>query len=481
MSRSAGLRLRLACLALGCVAACTEATVTGTSHARSTTPLPAAARYIVELGGPGAPSPALTAAIHKAGGQIVRVQTSFGLALVKGLSPAAASALVSTGGARVVIPDVVFKLRPASRPRLVKLAVGRNVHAAAGPGSAAAVSLQWNMHVTHADSAWAHTGQGAGMHVYVLDSGIDTAHVELAGKIDLTNSTSFAYAPTDTFEQNPLPFSHDVVGHGTFVSSIVTTNSVVIAGTAPQATITMVRILDDSGSGSLFGLLNALVYAADLNADVINLSIGGYFNRTSSLDMDSATLLELVVQYCVSRGSLIVAAAGNESLNFNTATTPTASYVDSLEWPGGTPHVLSVGATGPIHLATFQDYDSIAVYSNYGSAGVGVFAPGGNIGPDSTPDASLDSIWVIGACSSATADCPGQENQYLVGIGTSFASPLVAGEAAVIKAQAGTLTPSAVEQCILKNADNITGKRPDPAYNFGRVNVLKSATASGCS
>jgi serine protease len=479
MSRSAGLRL--ACLALGFVAACTEATVTGTSHVRSTTPLPAAARYIVELGGPGTPSPALTAAIHKAGGQILRVQTSFGLALVKGLSPTAASALVGIGGARAVVPDYTFKLRPASTPRIVKLAAGRNVHAAGSPGSAAAVAVQWNMHVTHADSAWAHTSQGAGMHVYILDSGVDTAHQELTGKIDLTNSTSFAYAPTDTLELNPLPYYHDVVGHGTFVSSIVTTNSVVIAGTAPQATITMVRVLDDSGNGSFFGLLNALVYASDLNADVINMSLGGYFNRLLSGDMDLATLLELVVQYCVTRGSVVVAAAGNESLNFNTAETPTASYVDSLEWPGGTPHVLSVGATGPIYTGTFQDYDSIAVYSNYGSAGVGVFAPGGNLGPDSVPQASLDSDLVIGACSSSNALCPGQENQYLIGAGTSFASPLVAGEAAVIKAQSNTLTPSAVEQCILKNADNITGKRPDPAYNFGRVNVLKSATASGCS
>ena len=453
--------------------------MTGTSHVRST-PLPASARYIVELGGPGAPSPALTAAIHKAGGQILRVQTSFGLALVSGLSPAAASALVSSG-AHAVIPDYVFKLRPASTPRIVKLAANRNVHAAAGPGSATAVSLQWNMHVSHADSAWAHTSQGAGTHVYILDSGVDTAHQELAGKIDLANSTSFAYAPTDTLELNPLPYYHDVVGHGTFVSSIVTTNSVVIAGTAPQATITMVRILDDSGSGSFFSLLNALVYASDLNADVINMSIGGYFSRLNSLDMDSATLLELVVQYCVTRGAVVVAAAGNENVNFNTATSSTGSYVDSLEWPGGTPHVLSVGATGPIYTGTFQDYDSIAVYSNYGSAGVGVFAPGGNQGPDTVPQASLDSIWVIGACSSSNPICPGQENQYLIGIGTSFASPLVAGEAAVIKAQSNTLTPSAVEQCILKNADNITGKRPDPAYNFGRVNVLKSATASGCS
>jgi len=456
--------------------------VTGTSHVRATTPLPAAARYIVELGGPGTPSPALTAAIHKAGGQILRVQSSFGLALVKGLSPAAASALVSTAGTRAVIPDYIFKLRPASTPRIVRLAAGRNVHAAGAPGSAGAVSAQWNMHVTHADSAWAHTSQGAGMHVYVLDSGIDTLHQELIGRVDLTNSTSFAYAPTDTLELNPLPFGHDVVGHGTFVSSIVTTNSLVIAGTAPQATVTMVRILDDSGSGSFFSLLNALVYAADLNADVINMSIGGYFSRLSSSDMDAATLLELVVQYAVTRGSVVVSAAGNENLNFNTATSSTGSYVDSLEWPGGTPHVLSVGATGPIYTGTFQDYDSIAVYSNYGSAGVGVFAPGGNTGPDSVPQASLDSDLVIGACSSANSLCPGEENQYLIGAGTSFASPLVAGEAAVIKAHATkTLTPSTIEQCILKNADNVTGKRPDPDYNFGRVNVLKSATASGCS
>src|SRR5579862_2397175 len=248
MSRSAALRL--ACVALGVAVACQEAAVTGTSHARPATPLAASQRYIVEFGSAGKPSPTLTAAIHNAGGQILHVQSQFGLALVGGLSATAATALVSSGAARVVMPDYVFKLRPASTPRIVKLATARPVRGAGDPTTAAAVALQWNMHVTHADSAWKVTTQGAGQHVYVLDSGIDTLQQELVGRIDLVNSTSFAYAPTDSLEQNPLPFGHDVVGHGTFVSSIVTTNSVGIAGMAPQATVTMVRILDDSGSGS---------------------------------------------------------------------------------------------------------------------------------------------------------------------------------------------------------------------------------------
>jgi lantibiotic leader peptide-processing serine protease len=471
------------CLALGLLAACTEPTVTGTPQASASAALPAAARYIVEFSSPGAPSDALEAAISKAGGQILRVHTGFGLAIVRGLSPKAATGLRSTPGVKSVVPDFQFALRPTPELRRATGMVARapqSVHARGNPLSAGYLSLQWNMQVTSADSAWSHS-QGSGMHVYVLDSGVDTAHVELVGKIDLTHSTSFAYAATDTLMQNPLPYGHDVVGHGTFVSSVVTSNAVGIAGTAPAATVTMVRILDDSGSGSFSSLLTALLYAADNNADVVNLSIGGYFDRTYSYDFDAATLLELIVQYAVARGTFIAAAAGNESLDFNTATSTTGSYADSLEWPGGTPHVLSVGATGPIfNGSTFVDYDSIASYSNYGSTGVGVFAPGGNGSDAGDLQDSVTSEWIIGACSSATTYCPGVENGYLVGTGTSFASPMAAGEAADIKAGASSLSVSQIEKCILNNADDVTGKRPDPNYNYGRINVLKAVTASGC-
>jgi hypothetical protein len=473
----------MGCLCLAVLAACSESTTTAPLRPSSATALPASPRYIVQLNGPGEPSPAFVAAVRRAGGQVLHTQTKLGLALVRGLTPAAAMALRSEAGVHAIMPDYVVKLRPPlAFQRLSASSLRRgSVGAAGAPGAASAEPQQWNMQVTHADSAWQITSQGLGKHVYVLDSGVDTLQQELVGRLDLVNSTSFAYAPTDTQELNPLPFGHDVVGHGTFVTSVVTTNSIVIAGTAPQATVTMVRILDDSGGGDFFSALDGIMYAADNNADVINLSIGGYFNRGNSFDLATASLLELVIEYAIDRGVFVVAAAGNEGVNFNTAQSGTVSYADSLEWPGGTPHVLSVGATGPYYNgSSFFNYDSIASYSNYGSQGVGVFAPGGNPTSD-TASASETEQLIIGACSSATTLCPGMENQYLIGAGTSFASPLVAGEAAVIKANASSaLTPVAIENCIINNADAPTGKNPDPAYNHGRVNVVRAVTASGC-
>ncbi len=432
------------------------------------------------MGSAGAPAPALEAAIAKGGGRILHVHAGFGIALVSGLSAKAAGELRTMGAVRAVVPDLTITLRP-TKVGLRRLSAfpHRGFGVKGDPRGATAVAVQWNMHVTKADSAWQVTNQGKGMHVYVLDTGVDTANEELTGKIDTKNSISFAYAPTDTLMLNPLPFGHDVVGHGTFVSSIITTNSVKIAGTAPQAMITMVRELDDSGSGDLFGLLNGMLYAADQNADVANISSGGYLSRTDATNLAIADLIEGVVQYGAARGVQYVAAAGNEGVNFNTATSNTnGNYADSLEYPGGIAGILSIGATGPL---THGSFDDIASYSNFGSLGVGVFAPGGN--EFDTTSAALDSELVIGACSSATPAplCPGQEDQLLIGAGTSFSAPLVTGEIAVIKANAAApLSPATLKKCVLNNADNVTGKRPDPAYNFGRVNVLASATASGC-
>jgi len=87
----------------------------------------------------------------------------------------------------------------------------------------------------------------------------------------------------------------------------------------------------------------------------------------------------------------------------------------------------------------------------------------------------------LGACSSATTLCPGMENQYLIGAGTSFSSPLAAGEAAVVKAQrSGAISGKSLEQCVLTSAANITGHRPDPKYNFGRIDVLGALQNSKC-
>jgi lantibiotic leader peptide-processing serine protease len=470
----------------GVLAGCTDMAPVAPPPVRAVlAALPAAPRYLIELAAGQAPSSALIAQIHADGGRIVYAHAPTGIVVVAGLSAKSAGALRLRDGVQGVVADVhrmritdpafarmeVRSIRP-SAVRVRSFTPGSG----ADPRNAQFFGAQWNMTVIQADSAWQVTSQGTGEKVFILDTGVDTAHVDLAGRVNTALSTSFAFA-TDT-STVPLPFSHDVVGHGTFVSSLIATNSLGIAAVAPQVQLVMARVLDDSGSGSFTAILEGILYATDSNADVINMSVGGYLDRTSADDMVLGDVFQRAVDYAFQRGVLLAAAAGNESVDFNTATSVTGSYVDSLELPAGLHHVLSVGATGPIGQLNFDD---IASYSNFGNDGVAVFAPGGNIDdtlPSDSADAQADLV--IGACSSASAICPGSESEYAVGAGTSFSSPMAAGEAAVVKGQSNTVVGQALETCIATSATEVTGKRPDPNYGFGRINVLTAVTSKSC-
>jgi subtilisin family serine protease len=454
--------------------------------------LPSAPRYVIELPAAGSPSVALALQIRAGGGRIVYSHAGAGIVIVAGLSAKSATALRLRNDVQAVVADL--RRMRITDPAFKRMQVRTVKPSAAHPPSFTARSFtpgsgvdprtaqffgdQWNMTVIQADTAWQITSQGAGEKVFILDTGVDTAHVDLVGRVNTSLSTSFAFA-TDT-DTVPLPFSHDVKAHGTFVSSQIATNSLGIAGVAPQAQLVMVRVLNDSGEGSFSANLEGILYATDNGANVINMSLGGYFDRTSADDMSFVDVFQRVVDYAFQRGILLVAAAGNSTEDFNTATGPLGSFADSLNAPAGLHHILSVGATGPIDEKNFDD---IANYSNYGNDGVAVFAPGGNSADTTAADDSADIVdadLVIGACSSASTLCPGQENQYLIGDGTSFASPIVAGEAAVVQGQSTTVVGQALETCIANTSTEVTGKRPDPNYGFGRVNVFTAVTSSSC-
>jgi lantibiotic leader peptide-processing serine protease len=450
-------------------------------------PLPAAPSYIIQFGNNGVVPQSLQAAVQQAGGHIARVQKSMGLALVTGLTPATANALRSSGAAPLMLPNVrrqyvrepvfashgvlVYPKASARTSRLTPLAN-------ADPRSAVFFdSLQWNMKTIRADSAWQVSTQGAGTKVFILDTGVDTAHIDLRGRVNGALSTSFAFNSTDTAGASPLPFDHDVAGHGTFVSSLIATNSLGVAAVAPQAELVMVRVLDDRGGGDDFGVISGILYAADNGADVVNVSLGGYLSRSNPFDLAVSDLIQRAVDYATARGALVVAAAGNEALNTNTATSPTGSYSDSVHvFAGGIRQVISVGATGPVNQ---QNFDSIALYSNFGKADVAVFAPGGGVITLGT--ANVKDV-ILGACSAPSNPGCTDEMAYVSGAGTSFSSPLVAAEAAVIKAQAHTKpAPTALEACILSSADAPKGKsKPDINYNFGRIDVLNGVLHSKC-
>jgi subtilisin family serine protease len=163
----------------------------------------------------------------------------------------------------------------------------------------------------------------------------------------------------------------------------------------------------------------------------------------------------------------MVAAAGNEAVNTNT------DPKNLIFAPAELKHVISVGATAPVAQ---QNFDQIASYSNVGRSGVDVFAPGGDF-IDGQSD--LEDL-IISPCSPTTIlfDCTDRIS-YLIGSGTSFSTPHVVGEAAVIESQfPGNQNDEFLANCILKSADPVTGRKIDPLYDRGRINVLRGASCA---
>jgi subtilisin family serine protease len=317
------------------------------------------------------------------------------------------------------------------------------------PGSGAAndplFARQWGLDQIHAPQAWARGARGAGAVIAVLDTGADLQHPDLQpnliGGADLID-------PGD----NGCPGPQDENGHGTHVAGIaaaVTGNGIGVAGTAPDAKLIPIRVLDEEGSGSVDGVAKGIRMAADRGADVINLSLADrpVVGQLPVLNQD----VEDAAAYAWSKGSLIVAAAGNESV-------PLCSY------PAASSNAICVGATDRSGSPTF--------YSNFPADddSVGVRAPGGASGGLCEDDADIwSTIW-----PGTKLDCKGDRiDGYDTLAGTSMSSPFVAGVAAILAS--GGLTNQQILDCLKRTSSN--RGRFDPVYGYGIVDA-DAATAS---
>ncbi len=438
------------------------------------------ARLILALRTAGPPAADLVAAIKAAGGRVERMHSAIGVLVVRGLPASVARALAARGDVKTVVADRRIPMLPLRWRVGVRGATGASAMRVSGAGprgnpTTAAFYVdgtQWNMRVIKADQAWATSSQGAGARVCILDTGVDPGHIDLQGKVDPTRDTSFVFDSLGVIE----PVSLDSVAHGTFVAAIISSNSVGVAPVAPQATLCAVKVLGNNGFGSFADILSGILYASDVGADAINMSFGGYLPAGDAQALDLVTVLQQAVDYAVGRGAALIAAAGNDAINTNTGVGPGKYVADSINTPAALTHVVSVGATAPMDQTNF---DRIASYSDYGSAGVDVFAPGGD-----QPDSLQPRDLIISACSryyhfQGDTTCRDGKH-YLIGPGTSFAAPHVAGEAAVVAAQSGfAVRGRALEQCVLSSADEIAGLRINPLYGYGRIDVLTAA--QGCN
>jgi subtilisin family serine protease len=291
--------------------------------------------------------------------------------------------------------------------------------ALAGPGDPLR-SHQWGLDLIHADPAHAVT-TGAGATVAVVDTGIDAAHPDLAGRI----LPGYDFVDNDATPQ-------DGNGHGTHVSGIIAAdadNGIGVDSVAPGAKILPVRVLDSGGSGSDATVAQGIDWAASHGADVINLSLGGTVPTPPGLGLPDP--VADAVQRAVNRGIVVVAAAGNDGLPF----------CENNSFGG---KVLCVGAVDKRENRTF--------YSSFGD-GLSLVAPGGSDLPGTDED--VLSTW--------------NDNGYHDLAGTSQATPHVSGVAALL-VSLGVRGQAAVQR-ILATATDLGPAGPDIQFGAGLVNA----------
>ncbi len=230
---------------------------------------------------------------------------------------------------------------------------------------------------------------GAAMVVAVLDTGVDPTHPVLAGAvlpgIDFVDPGGAALDTADGIDQDGDGVADELHGHGTFVAGVVRL-------VAPEARILPVRVLNDEGRGDGWAIIAGMHAAIDRGVEVINVSIRST-NYSSGVDD--------AVEEAEQLGIVVVAAAGNFDL-------------DRREFPAARNGVLGVVAV--------DHEDRKADFSSYNDR-MFICAPGDT---DFGTGMPVPGRAVIG---------PRPGGGYAAWEGTSFATPMVAGAAALIRAQ----------------------------------------------
>ncbi len=279
-----------------------------------------------------------------------------------------------------------------------------------------------------APEAW-DVQTGTDVVVAVIDTGVDYTHPDLAANI----WTNPGEIPGNGIDDDGNGYVDDVHGydfcnndndpkddhgHGTHVAGTIAAvgnNGVGVTGVSWSARIMAVKFLCAGGSGTTSAAISAVLYAADMNAKVMNNSWGG--GGFSQALMDAIATADQA-------GALFVAAAGNNGAD-NDAT---PFYPSSYQ----VPNVLAVAAT--------DLNDAKAFFSNYGATSVGLGAPGVSI---------LSSVPPVGD------PCCSDPSGYKLLSGTSMATPHVSGAAALAFAQYPGITHQQAKLRLMSGADPI--------------------------
>lgn len=261
-------------------------------------------------------------------------------------------------------------------------------------------------------SAWARGASTSSPVVAVVDTGIDYTHPDLTTHFGSLKGYDFVDDDSD-----PVPDA-SWESHGTHVAGIIAAsrdNDIGIAGAAP-AILLSTRAINEEGEGIQDNVADAINWAVSQGAQIINLSLGG----------SADSVLEAAVENAWDNGALLVAASGNAG-------------EDTISYPAAYEAVIAVGA--------LDWADNLASFSSYG-AQQELVAPG----------------------TAILSTYP--QNDYAVAKGTSTASPLVAGIAALVLSHEPSLTNNQLRAILTRSADDLGEAGWDSAYGYGRVNAF---------
>ncbi len=341
--------------------------------------------------------------------------------------------------------------------------------------------------------------------------------------------------PADPNQLRDLPV--DQVGHGTWTSSLAAgaagPGTGLMIGVAPEAKILNIKVLRAAavapgvitppaadtpfnrcflrgGSGLFSWTLQGMLLASEQGADVISMSLGGFVARNQAGGAALFSAFNRVANLVTARGAVLLAAAGNSALDLG-------RIQSFLDLPAQGSNIIAVMATtnpddppAGCSLGT----DCLASYSDFGSNLHGLSAPGGDSpsggcafsgtpcnptgfvrgacsagvpdthtpSPSGYPDSGPPPPGTSWGCFSLSANVNGQlvnHIWYVQATGTSAATPIAAGVAALVKAANPSLTPSQVRTILQQTAQDIGSKGYDPLFNFGLADATAATAAAG--
>ena len=399
------------------------------------------------------------------------------------LSPELAATLARFHGQAAAsqrVPVIVqFKSSPSSS-RLQNLArlsgtTGRSLHAVRGgafslrlndlqalandpnvayitPDRPVKIAYDYAEQTVGADDAQRYGLDGSGVTVAVIDSGINDnpdLHDPATGLSRVIYNESFVGGTAS-----------DGYGHGTHVAGILAGNAQMsgglgnpraIYGVAPNVRLVNLRVLDSNGAGKdsivIAALQRAIALKNTYNIRVVNLSLGRRVYESYKQDP-----LCQAVEATWRAGIVVVVAAGNWGRDNSLHT----SGYGMIASPGNEPYVITVGAMNSMSTADRSD-DKIATYSSKGPTLIDhvvkpdLVAPGNKLASLLASGSTLDAMYPGDEVSPAVYGGSGNP-KYMKLSGTSMATPIVSGAAALLLEQDPSTTPDVIKARLMKSA-----------------------------